>query len=589
MTNGFELWEYAVFIAYTIFFLVVGLCVSRDKEGYQKDAEAYFLARMSFPWRTIKPSLVVVNSFIFFLITIFLISCQQKKPIVSESEVPEKPNILFILVDDLGINDLGFTGSSYYETPNIDRLASESTIFTQGYACSRVCSPSRASIMTGQFTARHGITDYIGAKSGTDWRSMNREDKMLPAEYIHNLPKQDTTIAEALKAHGYKTFFAGKWHLGSKGSWPEDNGFDINKGGWRAGSPAGGYFSPFKNPKLKNSINGENLSLRLANETVSFIKQNKDSHFFAYLSFYAVHGPIQTIKPKWAKYREKAGKQRLAKSAFVMERKLPIRQVQDNPIYGGLVETMDDAVGIVLDALKKQGLEKNTIVIFTSDNGGVASGDSFSTANLPYKGGKGYQWEGGIREPYFIYVPWNHSKQKTVDYPVTGADFYPTILDYANINLKPNQHKDGVSLKPIIDNDAELPERPLFWHYPHYGNQGGDPASIIRQGDWKLIHYYEDNVNDLYNLKSDPYEENNVAATNSSITSNLYNNLKNWLQEVDAKYPAVDTDFDAKKRAAHDKTIVEKLMPKLEKERFEMLSKDFKPNKDWWGSMVIKD
>lgn len=526
---------------------------------------------------------------IFFVLTIFLISCQQKTK-EKASVVPDKPNILFILVDDLGINDLSCTGSSYYETPNIDRIATEGKIFTQGYACSRVCSPSRASIMTGKFTARHGITDWIGEKSGTDWRSLNRQDKMLPAEYLHNLPKQDTTLAEALKANGYRTFFAGKWHLGSEGDYPEDNGFDINIGGWDAGSPKGGYFSPYDNPKLENKQDGENLSMRLANETASFIKkQDNKSPFFAYLAFYAVHGAIQTSEPKWEKYRDRAEKQGIADSGFAMERKLPIRQVQDNPVYGGLVETMDDAVGVVLNALKEQGLDKNTIVIFTSDNGGVASGDSFSTSNLPYRGGKGYQWEGGIREPYFIYIPWNHTKQKTFDYPVTGADFYPTILDYANISLMPNQHKDGVSLKPIIENGAQLPERPLYWHYPHYGNQGGDPASIIRKGDWKLIHYYEDDSNELYNLKTDPYEKSNIAETNPTIAASLYENLKNWLQEVGAKYPVTDPEFDPKKRAVHDKNIVEKLWPKLEKERMEMLSKDFKPNKDWWGSKLTKD
>jgi arylsulfatase A-like enzyme len=250
---------------------------------------------------------------------------------------------------------------------------------------------------------------------------------------------------------------------------------------------------------------------------------------------------------------------------------------------------MDDAVGLVLNALKAQGLDKNTIVIFTSDNGGVASGDSFSTSNLPYKGGKGYQWEGGIREPYFIYVPWNHSKTKSFDYPVTGADFFPTLLDYANINLMPNQHKDGVSLKSIIENGVELPERSLYWHYPHYGNQGGDPASIVRKGKWKLIHYYEDNANELYNLETDPYELFNLADSDTIKSSELWNNLKNWLTEVNAKYPEIDTEFDAQKRAEYDKAIVEKLLPKLEDERIKMLSKDFKPNKDWWGSIITKD
>lgn len=526
--------------------------------------------------------------YIYLISYILFVSCNSGNK-SKTIETTLKPNILFILVDDLGINDLSCTGSTFYETPNIDRLASEGAIFTQGYACSRVCSPSRASIMTGKFTARHGITDWIGESSGTDWRKMKREDKMLPSEYLHALPSQDITIAEALKSNGYKTFFAGKWHLGDVGSYPEDHGFDINVGGYEKGGPVGGYFSPFENPKLEDKYDGENLSLRLAKETASFIEQNKEAPFFAFLSFYAVHGPIQTTESKWEKYRNKAEARGIKEKGFIMERKLPFRQEQDNPIYAGLVETMDDAVGLVLNALKEQGLDKNTIVIFTSDNGGVASGDSFSTSNLPYKGGKGYQWEGGIREPYFIYIPWNHSNAKSFDYPVTGADFYPTILDYANISLMPNQHKDGVSLKSIIENGAELPERPLYWHYPHYGNQGGDPASIIRKGKWKLIHYYEDNTNELYNLENDPFEKINLADLDTLTSSDLWNNLKNWLTKVNAKYPELDTEFDAQKKAEYDKNIIEKLLPKLEDERIKMLYKDFKPNEDWWGSKVTKD
>ncbi|HEY5687063.1 MAG TPA: sulfatase [Yeosuana sp.] len=526
--------------------------------------------------------------YIYLISAIFLVSCGSGDKI-EKNEIPLKPNILFILVDDYGINDLSSSGSTFYETPNIDKLATNGAVFTQGYACSRVCSPSRASIMTGKFAARHGITDWIGEKAGSDWRSMNRQDKLLPADYIRNLPAQDVTLAEVLKANGYKTFFAGKWHLGDLGSYPEDHGFDINKGGWDKGGPVGGYFSPFQNPKLEDKYDGENLSIRLANETADFMKQNKTSNFFAFLSFYAVHGPIQTSEDKWEKYRDKAENQGIKENGFVMERKLPIRQTQDNPVYAGLVESMDDAVGVVLEALKELQLDKNTIVIFTSDNGGVASGDSFSTSNLPYRGGKGYQWEGGIREPYFIYVPWNHSKIRSFDYPVTGADFYPTILDYANIKLMPDQHQDGISLKPMIETNSELSERPLFWHYPHYGNQGGDPSSIIRKGDWKLIHYYEDDSNELFNLKSDPYEQHNLADTNPEITSNLHDNLMKWLESVDAKFPETDTEFDASKRADYDKQIIEKLWPKLENERRIMLSKDFRPNDDWWGSKLTKD
>jgi arylsulfatase A-like enzyme len=512
----------------------------------------------------------------------FITSCQ------SPDEV-KKPNILIIYVDDLGISDLGYTGSIFYESPNIDRLASKGTVFTQGYSNSRVCSPSRASILTGKFTARHGITDWIGATTGTDWRFLNRHDKMLPADYQMALNLSDTTLAEVLKYNGYNTFYSGKWHLGDEGSFPEDHGFDINIAGIDKGSPPGGYFSPFKNPKLEDKEPGENLTIRLAQETANFINTKKDQPFFAFLSFYAVHGPIQTTQEKWNKYREKAERLGIADSAFIMEKKLPIRRVQDNPIYAGLVETMDDAVGIVLEALEASGLEKNTIIIFTSDNGGVASGDNFSTSNLPYKGGKGYYWEGGIKAPFIVYVPWLNSNGKTLETPVTAADLYPTILDFANIQLMPNQHQDGMSLKPMMELNSNLPERPLYWHYPHYGNQGGDPSSVIRLGDWKLIHLYETGENLLFNLKIDPFESKNVAEANTELTLQLEQQLLNWLQSVNAKFPIPDPDFNIEERIKYDKTVATKRKQQLEQQRKNMLKKDFKPNEDWWGSQVTKD
>jgi arylsulfatase A-like enzyme len=532
-----------------------------------------------------------MNYKLILLMFVAFYSCKNmdKKTAAKTLNIPQKPNVLFILVDDLGINDLSFTGSNFYETPNIDSLANQSFVFTEGYAGSRVCSPSRATIMTGKFTARHGVTDWIGAKTGTDWRSHNRHDKLLPAEYLETLPKEDITIAEAMKANGYTTFFAGKWHLGNVGSFPEDHGFDINIGGYESGGPRGGYFSPFKNPKLEDKEPAENLTLRLAKETSQFIKQKNEKPFFAFLSFYAVHGPIQTTQEKWNKYRNKGEKEGIKENGFVMEKKLPIRQTQDNPIYGGLVESMDDAVGIVLKALKEANLDKNTIVIFTSDNGGVSSGDSFSTSNLPYKGGKGYQYEGGIREPYLIYVPWLSSEKKEHNYPVTGADFYPTILDFTNSKLVPNQHKDGVSLRPMIENNATLAERSLLWHYPHYGNQGGDPSSIIRKGRWKLIHYYEENTNELYDLENDPFEQKNVVNDFPKINQALYAELSTWLKSVGAKYPTKDPEFDAKKRKNYDESVRTKKWATLEKDRLDMLQPTFSPNKNWWGSKVTND
>ncbi|WP_242205308.1 sulfatase [Aestuariivivens insulae] len=540
------------------------------------------LATLRFTTQIIK----TISSFLFLSIIITVTSCQQKES--KENVTNKHPNVLFILVDDLGYKDLSCTGSAYYETPNIDKIANEGMVFNQGYAASRVCSPSRASIMTGKFTARHGITDWIGAPQGEAWRKLNRHDKLLPANYEHILQKNDITIAEAMKAAGYKTFFAGKWHLGEEGSYPEDHGFDINKGGWKVGSPNGGYFSPWKNPKLENKVKGENLSMRLAKETADFITKHKDTSFFAFLSFYAVHGPIQTTQSKWEKYRNKAEAQGIKDKGYKMERVLPIRQVQDNPIYGGLVESMDDAVGHVLNTLKTLGLDDNTIIVFTSDNGGVASGDSYSTSNLPLRGGKGYQWEGGIREPFFIKVPWLKSNGTSTDYPVIGTDFYPTILDLANVNLLPEQHMDGVSLKPLLEGKP-IAERSLFWHYPHYGNQGGEPSSIIREGNWKLIHYWEDGRNELYNLQTDPEEQNNVAGSNVDLSKELYSKLNAWLDSVKANKPSKDLEYDdalAQKRKDYLKNT---FLPKLEQDRLKVLSKDFEPNADWWQSKVTID
>ena len=510
---------------------------------------------------------------------LLILACCQSPP-------SARYNVLFILVDDLGHADLGVTGSSYYETPHINRLAGSGMVFTQGYSGSRVCSPSRATIMTGKFTARHGITDWIGAKSGSEWRAHERHDKLLPASYNHNLNHQDTTIAEALRAQGYKTFYAGKWHLGNEGSYPEDHGFEVNKGGWEKGSPIGGYFSPWENPRLENKFAGENLSLRLAQETAAFIKENQDSTFFAVLSFYAVHGPIQTTREKWGKYRAKAEIIGIDSSGFTMERVLPIRNVQDNPVYAGLVETMDDAVGLVLDALEVSGLMEKTIVIFTSDNGGVASGDNFSTSNLPLRGGKGYQWEGGLRVPYFIKVPGTNSG--TCEYPVTGADFFPTILDLLDIPLIPQQHRDGISLKPILESGENPPPRTLIWHYPHYGNQGGNPSSVIRSGDWKLIHYWERGNHELYRLSSDIGEQVEVSAQYPQVTDELSRQLHQWLAENQARFPSPDPDYDSIAALERSQYLEKELWPRLEAQRLKYLSKDYQPNPDWWGSEAVQ-
>ena len=462
-------------------------------------------------------------------------------------------NFVFFLVDDLGQKDIGIEGSTFYETPHIDKLASSSMRFTHGYATCQVCSPSRASIMLGKYPARIGITDWIGAATGKNWR---RNDRILPPANRESLPHDDVSLAEAMKEAGYKTFFAGKWHLGGQGSFPEDHGFDVNLGGHHRGWPPGGFFSPYKNPKLTDGPKGESLTLRLARETAQFIEAHKDQKFFAYLSFYAVHAPIQTTDALRAKYVQKAKDGGLAKTRFLFDRTLPVRQVQDNPIYAGMMETVDRAVGMVMEKLDELGLADNTVVIFTGDNGGVSSGDAFATSNLPLRGGKGRQWEGGIREPYYIKAPGVAKDGSVSEVPVTGTDFYPTILELAGIPLKPQQHVDGVSLVPLLRGET-ITDRDLYWHYPHYGNQGGEPCAIIRSGRWKLIHYYEDGRNELYDIKEDVGEQTDRLKSQPRVAQELTAKLDDWLKETGALIPEKDDRFDPakkKQRIEHLKT-----------------------------------
>ncbi|MDO5968704.1 sulfatase [Flavivirga aquimarina] len=520
-------------------------------------------------------------------ILFLLLSCKQDN---NKVETSKKPNILFILVDDLGYADLSVMGSKYYETPNIDKIANSGTVFTNGYAACTVCSPSRASLMTGQYPARHGITQFEGKRnSGQSWKERKRYTKLLPPEYKHHLDSSAITLPEAFKENGYATFFAGKWHLGSAAqrSLPTDHGFDVNIGGNHAGGPNGGYFSPFKNPNLPNlpEEKGLNLSMKLANETSKFIEKNKDNQFFAYLSFYAVHGGIQTTKEKWTKYRNKAEKMGIHEKGFEMERVLPARKYQDNPVYAGLIEHVDEAIGTVMKTLKDLNLDKNTIVVFTSDNGGVTSGDNFSTNQLSLRGGKGYQWEGGTRVPYFIHVPWVKQNRASINTPVSGTDLYPTLLDLADLPLKPQAHKDGVSLKPLLLGE-NIDERPLYWHYPHYGNQGGEPSSIIRKGKWKLIYYWEDLRAELYNLETDLGERNNVAKNNPEIAKQMETQLLNWLESMNTHYAEVDPLWDKAARKKWLENQKNKSLPNQEKHRKKMLSPNWQPNKDWWGSEV---
>jgi arylsulfatase A-like enzyme len=495
----------------------------------------------------------------------------------------KKPNIVFILADDLGWRDLSNEGSTYYESPHIDRIAKEGMKFTRGYATCQVCSPSRASILTGKYPTNHGITTWIGDRAGEAWRGTRRNDSHLPPEYDRNLRASEITLAEVMNKAGYKTFFAGKWHLGSKGSWPTDHGFEINKGGWDVGSPRGGFFSPWQNPNLESGPAGESLTLRLGRETADFIEAHKDKPFLAYLSFYTVHGPIQTTPELWKKYQGKATAAGLAKERFLFDRRLSVRQVQDCPIYAGMIESMDEAVGMVLKKLDQLGLADNTIVCFTSDNGGVSSGDAYSTSNLPLRGGKGRQWEGGIREPFYLKAPGVTKPGSTSTVPVNGIDWYPTLIELAGLKLPKKQQVDGISLVPLLKGKT-IPGRPLYWHYPHYGNQGGEPSSIITEDNWKLIHYHEDARDELYHLGKDEVEQKDLAASEPKRTKVMRAKLNIWLKATKAKFPTKDEKADLAKRKVRFESLATQGKERLERQHANFLNSDYQPNKDWWGS-----
>jgi len=451
-----------------------------------------------------------------------------------------RPNFVFILVDDLGWTDLGCYGSSFYETVNIDTLAAEGMRFTDAYAACPVCSPTRASIMTGKYPVRLAATDYFGAPQpdtvGNHW---TKNKPLLPARYKDCVPLEEVTIAEAFKGAGYSTFFAGKWHLGPEGFWPENQGFDVNKGGWHSGGPYGGkkYFSPYGNPRLEDGPEGEHLPDRLASETVSFIKAHQDEPFLAYLSFYSVHTPLISREDLKKKYQEKKKRLKIEGPIWGTEGQRKVRLVQEHAVYAGMVEAMDLAVGKVLTTLKEFGLDDNTVVFFMSDNGGLSTSEGHPTSNLPLRAGKGWLYEGGIREPMIIKWPGVTKGRSVCSEPVTSTDFYPTMLEMAGLPLKQSQHIDGLSLVPLLKRRGKQNREAIFWHYPHYGNQGGSPGSAVRAGDYKLIEWFEDGRVELYNLKKDISEQNNLIDKMPQKAAQLTKMLSRWRKEVDARMP----------------------------------------------------
>ena len=472
--------------------------------------------------------------------------CAPQNLLGAEETVQKRPpNIVLILADDLGYTDLGVYGSSFYETPNLDRLASQGVRFISAYAACPVCSPTRASLLTGQYPATVGLTDYLYGKA---------RGKLIPADYVDHLPPATFTLAEGLKSAGYATWHVGKWHLGREPYFPERQGFDVNVAGSRRGSPNKTYFSPWNLENLENGDDGDYLTDKLADEAVELIRANKDKPFFLNFWSYAPHTPTQGPEDLVEKYRAKAKQLGLdvepleEGEPFPTESKkhlrLARRQIHSNPVYAAMVENLDTNVGRILAAVEEAGQADNTIVIFSSDNGGVSTAEGSATSNRPLREGKGWMYEGGIRVPLIVRWPAAAKGGATTDVPVTSPDLLPTLLEAAGVKPPTDAKVEGVSFLPLLKGDAgPAPDRPLFWHYPHYGNQGGRPASAIRAGDWKLIEFFEDNRLELYNLRNDLGEQHDLAAKEPDRVKELHAQLVAWREQVGAKLPKPNPDY----------------------------------------------
>ena len=458
--------------------------------------------------------------------TVFLLS-------VSIARAKEWPNVVVFLVDDLGYMDIGANNPKcFYETPNIDRLAASGMRFTDGYAANPVCSPTRYSLMTGKYPTRVKATNFFSGK---------RSGRFAPAPLSDRMELEEITLAEVLKTNGYTTFFAGKWHLGpDEKYYPQNQGFDVNVGGYHKGGPYTGnrYFAPFKNPQMKvESPDGDHLPDRLARETVSFIRENKGKPFLAYLSFYSVHTPLMGRKDLVEKYKNKArpviGKEFAEEEQVFGKGQRKVRIIQKHAVYAAMVDAMDRAVGKVLDELEKNDLTKKTMVVFTSDNGGLSTSEGSPTSNLPLRGGKGWVYEGGIREPWIVCYPGVTKPGSVSAEPICSIDLLPTIAAATGADV---EHAiDGIDITPALKG-SHLDRAALFWHYPHYSNQGGIPGGAIRMGDYKLFERYEDGRVHLYNLKEDIGEEHDLAEAMPEKVTAMRAKLHHWYKQVDADF-----------------------------------------------------
>jgi len=439
----------------------------------------------------------------------------------------EQPNVVFFLVDDLGLGDVGCFGSTFHETPHIDQLAADGMKFTQAYSACTVCSPSRAAILLGKYPGRIHLTDWIAGHK-------RKNPRLKIPDWNMRMEHKETTLAEAMSFGGYRTQFIGKWHLMPIGQedyedhYPTSHGFDSNIGGRDWGQPKGPgkFFAPFGMPNLPDGETGDFLTDALTEEAIRFIDSAKQDPFFLFFSYYTVHGPIMAPPELVTKYKKKA-------ESFTQ----PYTE-RVNPAFAGMMELLDESVGRVRAHLRKLGLDKNTLIVFTADNGGTSE-----LASAGLRGAKALSYEGGTRVSTIVSWPGITEPGSECDVPVIGNDFYPTLLEAAGLDLLPEQHLDAQSLVPLLKGKSDQWERDeLFWHYPHYHRT--NPYGAIRKGDFKLIEFFEDGVLELYDLRKDPAESQNLAASQPEKVQGLLKVMKQWRASVGAQMPIPNPVYD---------------------------------------------
>ena len=464
------------------------------------------------------------------------------------AETPRPPNILFILIDDMGWMDSTVYGSEYYDTPNVRRLAERSMMFTDAYAASPLCSPTRASILTGKYPARLAITAPAGhlPPLPPDKPLLPSEgpahQKVLIPQSKRFLPLEETTIAETLKEAGYRTGFMGKWHLGQPEQyWPQHQGFEVNIGGGGYPGPPS-YFSPYRIKPLPDGPEGEHIADRLTDEALTYIEQHRDEPFSLFLWHYSVHAPYQAKEELIERYADRVDP----------------RGKQDDPVMAGMLKSMDESIGRVLDRLDELELAENTIIIFFSDNGGneydrVGPEKWLPTNNDPLRSGKGSIYEGGIRVPMFVCWPGVVEPGTKCSEVVSSIDFYPTLLEMAGVEPKPAKVLDGESLVPLLKQTGKLQREAVFCHFPHRTHPPTgmlcQPCTSVRKGDWKLIRFYDTseefpNPYELYNLQDDIGETNNLAEQMPLRVKELDALIDRFLEETGAIVPVPNPAYD---------------------------------------------